>query len=53
MQWQLYPATSAEGKGKKQRMQIKFLPDAQYRNMTVTFLQTVREEGGGRGARAP
>ena len=49
MQWQLYPATSAEGKGKKQRMQIKFLPDAQYRNMTVTFLQTVREEGGGRG----
>jgi outer membrane protein OmpA-like peptidoglycan-associated protein len=51
MQWHLYPATSAEGKGKKQRMQIKFLPDMQYRktNMTVTFLQTVREEGGGRG----
>jgi len=50
MQWHLYPATSAEGKGKKQRMQIKFLPDMPYRNvnMTVTFLQTVREEGGGR-----
>ena len=49
MQWHLYSATSADGKGKKQRMQIKFLPDAQYRkpNMTVTFLQTMREEGGG------
>jgi outer membrane protein OmpA-like peptidoglycan-associated protein len=48
MQWHLYPATSAEGKGKKQRMQIKFVPDVPYRsrNLTVTFLQTVREEGG-------
>jgi outer membrane protein OmpA-like peptidoglycan-associated protein len=49
MQWHLYPATSAEGKGKKQRIQIKFLPDMSYRDrkMTITFLQTVREEGGG------
>lgn len=51
MQWHLYSATSADGTGKKQRMQIKFLPDAQYRNrnMTVTFIQTVREQGGGSG----
>ena len=47
MQWHLYSPTSAEGKGKKQRIQIKFLPDMAYRGMTVTFLQTVREEGGG------
>jgi outer membrane protein OmpA-like peptidoglycan-associated protein len=46
MKWRLYPATSADGKGKKQRMQIKFLPDSPYRNKTVTFLQTLREEGG-------
>jgi outer membrane protein OmpA-like peptidoglycan-associated protein len=49
MQWHLYPATSAEGSGKKQRIQIKFIPDKQYRNKTVTFLQTKREEGGSRG----
>ena len=48
MQWHLYPATSAVGKGKKQRIQIKFLPDMPYRSMTVTFLQTMREEGGDR-----
>jgi outer membrane protein OmpA-like peptidoglycan-associated protein len=50
MQWHLYSATSAGGKAKKQRMQIKFLPDMRYRNrnMTVTFLQTMREKGGAR-----
>ena len=46
MQWRLYPAKSADGTGKKQRMQIKFTPDSSYRNKTVTFLQTLREEGG-------
>jgi outer membrane protein OmpA-like peptidoglycan-associated protein len=46
MQWRLYPAKSADGKAKKQRMQIKFLPDSPYRNKTITFLQTLREEGG-------
>jgi outer membrane protein OmpA-like peptidoglycan-associated protein len=46
MKWRLYPSTSAGGKGKKQRMQIKFLPGSAYRNKTVTFLQTLREEGG-------
>jgi outer membrane protein OmpA-like peptidoglycan-associated protein len=47
MQWHLYSATSAGHTGKKQRMQIKFRPGSSYRNKTVTFLQTVREEGGG------
>jgi outer membrane protein OmpA-like peptidoglycan-associated protein len=47
MKWRLYPPTAAEGTGKKQRIQIKFLPDLPYRNKTVTFLQTMIEEGGG------
>jgi outer membrane protein OmpA-like peptidoglycan-associated protein len=45
MQWQLYPATSADGKAKKQRIQIKFSPNTSYWNKTITFLQTLRENG--------
>jgi outer membrane protein OmpA-like peptidoglycan-associated protein len=46
MQWHLYPPTSAENSGKKQRIQIKFTPYSPYRNKLVTFLQTIHEEGG-------
>lgn len=49
MTWRLYPATSVKGNTKTQRMQIKFLPAAQYRDKTVTFLQTLREVEGGTG----
>jgi len=46
MQWRLFSAESAGKTGKKQRMQIKFTPDSAYWGKTVTFLQTLREEGG-------
>jgi len=45
MQWHLYPPTFVGKSGKKQRIQIKFTPNSW--DKTVTFIQTMRELGGG------